>query len=72
LLSIRWITTWLYILGGAFLILLDTPVWIWAFLSAHFILLFLSIDMNDFRLKLQYTFLVVVDFFVIVHLFILR
>jgi hypothetical protein len=47
-------------------------MWIWAFLSAHTILLILSAEMRDFRLKLQYSFMIIVDYFVIIHLFLLR
>lgn len=65
----RWCSTWLYIIGGLLLITTDSSIWILAFLSAHTILLILSIGLKDFRLKLQYTFLMIVDFFIIIHLF---
>jgi hypothetical protein len=71
-LFLRWCSTWLYVLGGTLLITIKPPVWIWAFLCAHLILLSISLDAKDLRLIFQYTFLIILDFFLIVHLFLMR
>ena len=71
-LYLRWCSTWLYVVGGLILILTKSPIWIWAFLSAHMILLTFALDNSDVRLIFQYTFMVVLDFFIIIHLFLMR